>query len=132
MMHVPVHGSPWCLSKTVAPHLVELQTLNAYRPYASWTGVCLPVTSFCAKCPDKGGGGGGGVKIEVAVLGSPSLISLVVSVDVKQHLEKVNQMGPRTCICSLTELKRRNFSFTGYSEFRSCVKVEVAVLGCPS
>ena len=58
-MHVPVHGSPWCLSKTVTPHLVELQTLNAYRPYASWTGVCLPVTSFCAKCPDKRVGGGG-------------------------------------------------------------------------
>ena len=67
------------------------------------------------------------VKIEVAVLGSPSLISLVVSLDVKQHLRKVNQMGPRACTCSLTELKRRNFSFTGYS-----VKVEVAVLGCPS
>ena len=56
------------------------------------------------------------MKIGVAVLGSPSLISLVVSVDVKQHLEKVNQVGPRACICSLTELKSRNFSFTGYME----------------
>ena len=36
--------------------------------------------------------------------GPPSLISLMVSVDVKQHLTK----------------------------FRSCVKVEVAVLGSPS
>ena len=30
----------------------------------------------------------GCVKVEVAVLGSPSLISLMVSVDVKQHLKK--------------------------------------------
>ena len=43
---------------------------------------------------------------EVAVLGSPSLIVLTVSMDVKQHL---------TCHCC--------------SEFRNCVKVEVAVLG---
>ena len=28
------------------------------------------------------------VKVDVAVLGSPSLISLMVSVDVKQHLKK--------------------------------------------
>ena len=44
------------------------------------------------------------VKVEVAVLGSPSLIVRTVSVDVKQHWR--------------TELK-------------SCVKVEVAVLGSP-
>ena len=43
------------------------------------------------------------MKVEVAVLGSPSLIIFIVSVDVKQH-------------------ERR----------RSCVKVEVAVLGSPS
>ena len=47
------------------------------------------------------------MKVEVAVLASPSLISLMVSVDVKQH-------------------------FVSVSEFRSCVKVEVAVLGSPS
>ena len=46
------------------------------------------------------------MKVEVAVLGSPSLIVLMVSVVVKQH-------------CSI-------------SEVRSCVKVEVAVLGSPS
>ena len=40
----------------------------------------------------------------------PSLISLVVSVDVKHHVYFL------LCI----------------TEFRSCVKVEVAVLGCPS
>ena len=47
--------------------------------------------------------------VEVAVLGSLSLISLVVSVDVKQHSNKYTQ-----------------------TELRSCVKVEVAVLGSPS
>ena len=44
------------------------------------------------------------VKVEVAVLGSPSLTVLMVSVDIKQH--------------------RR-------TELRSCVKVDVAVLGSP-
>ena len=33
------------------------------------------------------------VKVEVAVLGSPSLISLMVSVDVEQHLENSNDFG---------------------------------------
>ena len=49
------------------------------------------------------------MRVEVAVLGFLSLISLIVSVDVK-HRER-----------------RRN----GYSELRSCVRVEVAVLGFP-
>ena len=44
------------------------------------------------------------MKVEVAVLGPPSLIVLMVSVDVKQH----------------------------WTNMRSCVKVEVAVLGPPS
>ena len=48
----------------------------------------------------------GCVKVEVAVLGSPSLISLMVSVDVKHHQKK--KTAP---------------------ELRICVKVEVAVLG---
>ena len=48
------------------------------------------------------------MKVEVVVLGSPSLKVLnMVSVDTKQHLKK-----ERLC-----------------SELRSCVKVEVAVLG---
>ena len=50
------------------------------------------------------------VKVQMAVLGSTSLISLMVSVDVKQH-------------------STNNFQA---SEFRSCVKVEEAVLGSPS
>ena len=46
------------------------------------------------------------MKVEVAVLGSPSLISLMVSVDVKHYQKK--KTAP---------------------ELRICVKVEVAVLG---
>ena len=45
------------------------------------------------------------MKVEVAVLGSPSLIILMVSVTVKQHQR---------------------------TELRNCVKVEVDVLGSPS
>ena len=52
------------------------------------------------------------VKAEVDVLGSPSLISLIVSVHVKQQRRR----------------RRRRRT----SEFRSGVKVEVAVLGSPS
>ena len=50
--------------------------------------------------------------VEAAVLGSPSPISLMVSVDVKQHLKK--------------KTKRVG------SEVRSCVKGLVAILGSPS
>ena len=51
------------------------------------------------------------MKVEVAVLGSTSLISVTISVDVKQHLKKKKKKIP--------------------SELRSCVKVEMAVLGFP-
>ena len=50
------------------------------------------------------------MRVEVAVLVSPSPISLTVSVDVKQHCFNQHNM----------------------TEFRSCVKVEVAVLVSPS
>ena len=46
------------------------------------------------------------MKVEVAALGSPSLISLMVSVDVKQHYST--------------------------SDLKNCVKVEVVALGSPS
>ena len=49
------------------------------------------------------------MKAEVAVLGSPSLISLMVSVDLKHR-----------------------WTGTGESQLRSCVKEEVDVLGFPS
>ena len=51
------------------------------------------------------------MKVEVAVLGSPSLVSLMVSVDVKHHVYLLIAQS---------------------AELRSCVKVEVAVLGSPS
>ena len=51
------------------------------------------------------------MKVEVAVLSTPSLTVLMVSVDVKRHLTSVN-------LC--------------HREVRSCVKVEVAILGSPS
>ena len=47
------------------------------------------------------------MKVQVAVLGSPSLTVPMVSLDVKQHWNIA-------------------------SELRSCVKVQVAVLGSPS
>ena len=50
------------------------------------------------------------MKVEVALLGSPSLIVLMVFVDVKQPLKKKSQT----------------------SQLRSYVKVEVALLGSPS
>ena len=51
------------------------------------------------------------MKVEVAVLGSPSsLMVLMVSLDVKQHLRETDRQTVRT-------------------ELRSCVKVKVAVLG---
>ena len=54
------------------------------------------------------------MKVEVVVgLGSPSLISLMVSVDVCGRKATLKQMA-------------------NHSELRSCVKVEVAVLGSPS
>ena len=46
------------------------------------------------------------MKVEVAVLGSPSLIVCMVSVDVKQHWTRMGQ-----------------------TELRMCAKVEVDVLG---
>ena len=52
------------------------------------------------------------MKVEVAILGSPSLIVRTVSVDVEQHFKK--------------KKKKKK------TELRSCVKVEVVVLGSPS
>ena len=51
------------------------------------------------------------VKVEVAVPGSPSLISLMVSLDVKHSERKIRKET---------------------TDLRSCVKVEMTVLGSPS
>ena len=89
------------------------------------------------------------MKVEVAVLSSPSLIVRTVSAGVKRHLKKQQQhilRAQELCesgggrpglpdpnspygLCgskATTELELR------HSEFRSCVKVEVAALGSPS
>ena len=73
------------------------------------------------------------VKVEVAVWGFPSLINLTVSVDVKQHrtvLRHWSQFVPNmsTDIRGHEALHHHHLSS---SEFRSCVKVEVDVLGFP-
>ena len=53
------------------------------------------------------------MKVEVDVLGSPSLTVRTRSVDVKQHRTELNRSGL-------------------FSELRSCVEVEADVLGSPS
>ena len=79
------------------------------------------------------------MKVEVAVLGSPSLTVLVVFVDVKQQSttcsraqELCKSRGGRPELpvpnspCGLCGRKAT------LNKLRSCVKVEVAVLGSPS
>ena len=63
------------------------------------------------------------VTVEVAVLGFPSLRSLLVSVDVKQHWTDFHGLCGRKATL--------NWNFAS-SELWSCVTVEVAVLGFPS
>ena len=75
------------------------------------------------------------VKVEVAVLGSLSLISLTVSVVVKQHWSRsfhrakklCESGGGRTGLCG----HKQHFKNLT-TELRSCVKVEMAVLGSSS
>ena len=57
---------------------------------------------------------------------SPSLISHLASVDVKQHGHGQTRKMTITTTISNSNGKKLN------SELRSCVKVEVAVLGSPS
>ena len=73
------------------------------------------------------------MKVEVAVMGSPSLISLMVSVDVKQHCNE-NAMGiiMYPAFSRMPALKVTVGDSGLCPEIRSCVKVEVAVLGLPS
>ena len=79
------------------------------------------------------------MKIVVAVLGSPSLLVLMASVDVMQHLTMGSELWskslggrPRLPVPNspygLCGCKAANLTFL-YSELRSCVKVEVDVLG---
>ena len=59
------------------------------------------------------------MKVEVAVLGSPSLIVLVVSVDLTQSLKKKKKR------------KKKKTKEDSCPDLRSCVEVEVAVLATP-
>ena len=87
------------------------------------------------------------MKVEVAVLGSSSLINLMVAVDVKQHnsssssttraQELRESRGGRPGLLvpnSPYGLCGRKAALNGQgrSELRSCVKVEVAILSTPS
>ena len=72
------------------------------------------------------------MKVEVAVLGVPvpfAVIVLMVFVDVKQHKFEVALLGSPSLIVRLVsvDVKRRLKKNT--PELRNCVNVEVAVLG---
>ena len=87
------------------------------------------------------------MKIEVVILSFPSLIVLMVSVDVKQNQKKINRAGAHE-LCesrggrpglpvpnSPDGLRGRRATLnlnSLCSEFMSCVKVEVDILGFPS
>ena len=82
------------------------------------------------------------VKVKVAVLGSPSLIILMVSVDVKRYL-KINFWSCVKAEVAVVGypsiINHKPYGFCGRRAIfedkeglRSCVKIEVAVLGSPS
>ena len=92
------------------------------------------------------------MKVEMAVLGSPSVTVRTISVDVKQHLKKMMMMKAvesELRSCANFEVDVLGSSFPVHmvsvdvkqhlkkkkaveSELRNCVKVEVAVLCSPS
>ena len=57
------------------------------------------------------------MKVEVAVLGSPTLISLMVSVDVKQHLNEKDKLGHLSLNSASpvneTQLKKTEYKIKG-------------------
>ena len=67
------------------------------------------------------------MKVEVDVLGSPSLIVLVVSVNFQLCESRGGRPNSPYIFCG-----RKATLKCSISELRSCVKVEVAVLGSPS
>ena len=83
------------------------------------------------------------VKVEVDDLGSPSLISLMVSVALKQHELQMPQevscvkfevdvLGSPSLTDLTVSLDVMQHRTANVSELRSCVKVELDVLGFPS
>ena len=62
------------------------------------------------------------------------LMSLTVSVDVKEHLTMLrhsSQFVPNMSVTGIRGHEARSTSSAFLSKLRSCVKVEVAVLGSP-
>ena len=49
------------------------------------------------------------MKVEVAVLGSPSLIVLMVSVDVKQHVKKEGRLALPVLVLAKNMVSKRVF-----------------------
>ena len=78
------------------------------------------------------------MKVEVAVVGSPSLISLMVSVDVKHHERKRRSLGrlpvPNSPhgLCGRIATLKQNQKMKSLRAQELCVKVEVDVLGSPA
>ena len=78
------------------------------------------------------------VKVEVDVLGSPSLTVLMVSVDVKQHrraelrscvkVEVVILSSPSLTVLMVSVDVRQHWNMVTASELMTCVRVEVAAL----
>ena len=66
------------------------------------------------------------MKVEVAVLGSTSLIVRTVSVDVKQHSKKKKKKSRRR------RRRKRRRKDDDEEQISSCVKVEVDILCSPS
>ena len=67
------------------------------------------------------------VKVEVDVLGSPSLLILMVPINPYGALG-----SPSLTVLMVSVDVKQTFKRTAPSEFRSCVKVQVVVLGSPS
>ena len=89
---LPVPNKPYCFCGREVPYLLTCRSGRLAQWNSGMWDFCRAELRSC-------------VKVEVAVLGSPSLTVHTVSVDAKQHWR---------------------------TELRSCVKVEVDVLGSPS
>ena len=72
------------------------------------------------------------MKVEVDVLGSLSLIVLMISVDVKQNRFQSSRVPRPGLLVSNSSVVSVDVKQHQISEFRSFLKVEVAVLGSPS
>ena len=121
-----------CPVQNYLPLVLGLENYLSIQEYLinreEWVSVCFRAQSC--------------VKIEVAVLGSPSLIVRTVCVDVKQHCifvyraqscvkVEVAVLGSPSLIVRTVCVDVKQHCIFVYRA-QSCVKVEVAVLGSPS